>query len=405
MTKNEYIMEAFHKGAYKTTKVMVSWFVINLPTKNPKAIDDYIVYVYDSKVCVNIDSVRQILTDADVNKPLYKEGETVTTTGIQGIPTGTELPLGRLLKYVVINLDSFEGNIPYEDKNMTVRDYDKFIVNGLHKYLKKYARGVSYLSGLSSYIVVSATRSTIAPPKGIDKFVKKTAKKYDLSDPINMSKLDDEVTEYAKQVLKDDPSLGKILDKKTLGRYLKIFGTFGSSTSFGENAPYVTNSLVKGLPTDAKGFSESLNRSRSGSLDRGFNTQIGGVIFNLLSLVSSGLVVTEEDCGTTRMIEVDVTDDKDKKELLDRYTIDGEGNTVKPTFTKKGMYKIRSGVYCKSPGMSYCRHCVGDSLADTPNGIVQATGEVSRVIVIFYMKAMHFTTLEVLKLDKIDELF
>ena len=407
MNINEFIMAMMQNKAYETTSIMHSIFVINLPVTEEQYLKypDYRVYVFNDKYMTNINGAPVEITSKNkVDQPLVREGDIMNTVNILNIPDGTSLPVGRLLKYMVINVSCFEGKIPYTDKMMTVRDYDEYILGGLNSYLKVYARGVKYLVSLSTIINVSATPATIQRPKGIKEFVKKTKKDFDLTDPLAIVAFDNKVKEFAMDALKDDPSFGKTLNKKTLGRFMKLYGTYGSEEAFGGHSAYIDKSLSEGLPTDAEAMAGWLNASRAGSLDRGNNTQIGGVIFNLLSVVVSGLHVVEGKCDTKDMLTVTVQTKADLEDVSTRYTLVG-GKSVKVKPKGFGVYKIRSPLYCITEGRGYCQHCAGERLFDIPDGIVQAGSEVSRVIIAFYMKAMHGRELETIELPSITALF
>jgi len=408
MDSDKFILEAIRTNKHHNSLVLQSFFLkhINSTEEQISKYVDYKVFLFNDKFHTKIDGKLIELTNTNpITEPLVKEGQLITAKDIDGIPDGTELPIGRLVKYTMVNLFAFKGEIPYQDKNMSVRDYDKYILNGLNKYLLPYARAVKYLTSLATIINVSTTQKTLSPPKGIKEFVAKESKKYDLSDPLQTIKLDNAVKDFIANQLKDDPSFGKNFSKKILTRYNKLFGMYGAEESFGSQSKFITKSLADGLPRDAETVATYLNVSRTGSLDRGNNTQIGGVIFNLLAVVSHGLKVEHTDCGTKDLLEVNCYSEDEVNKLADRYTNDSSGKPVRVKLKGPGKYMIRSPEYCRTPGTSYCQYCIGDDITNIPEGIVQAMNDVSRVIISFYMSAIHGRSVRSITLDAFTELF
>ena len=142
-----------------------------------------------------------------------------------------------------------------------------------------------------------------------------------------------------------------------------IFSRGFISNFDGEILPQpIKNSLIEGLTPEE--FFFSTYGCRKGLLDVALNTGTSGYLSRKLIFTCANLQIdTElEDCGTTDLLEVDVTSERKARMLVNRY-YDNNGSLVliTPDNYKEVIGKvieIRSPILCKSPKI--CKTCYGE---------------------------------------------
>lgn len=100
-----------------------------------------------------------------------------------------------------------------------------------------------------------------------------------------------------------------------------------------------------------------------GNYNRGVATQDAGAKTKHFTVAFQSLVVTEEDCGTTKFLKMTITD-KNKSNLKWRWIKNGDSlKLVTPdildSFVGKTVY-ARTPLYCKTPNGCLCWKCAGD---------------------------------------------
>lgn len=126
---------------------------------------------------------------------------------------------------------------------------------------------------------------------------------------------------------------------------------------------YSRHSYAEGL-TPAEWFGATFG-ARKAVLSTKLAVPRGGDLGKQLAVASEGLIVTEEDCGTTNGIPVDVSDRDSVGALLARSTVGFDANAavdskMLDTLKQKKLAKllVRSPITCQSR-TGVCQHCVG----------------------------------------------
>jgi hypothetical protein len=217
------------------------------------------------------------------------------------------------------------------------------------------------------------------------------------------NKLKDFDTEY----LKGDPSLGTFVSGGVKnGARVKMFLTFGAEVAFDKKSgdgKLVYNSLLEGYPKDPENLTNMFNTSRSGSYDRGANTQKGGSAAKEELRATASIKINDTDCGSKNGEFVKV-ESYNYKQIENRYLlVNGKSSLI--TDAKQYIGKtieIRSPQYCLEKGRPLCGVCSGESLRKYPNGVSIIMTDVSAILLATSMAAMHFKELKNIEFNIVD---
>lgn len=292
-----------------------------------------------------------------------------------------------------------EDEVPDDKKSK-----DKIYISQYNKFVNC----VTYMSGMASICIVTATEKNILPPPGIAKKRKELLEKYKgkLHDHVVVAQIEKELLEYDKEYLKDDPSYGKIISGKVANISRKrMYLMFGTEAGFDDSADanLVEDSLYEGWPTDPDKLVDMFNSSRAGSYSRGKETQKGGVVAKVLLRSASNIMVEGEDCGTKVHLERNITKDN-YTSISGRYILKGkdthlvEDDKEAKEYIGKTVY-VRSPMYCKQEGERICATCAGKLLSINPKGVSMSLTEIAAIVLYASMKKMHGKELKTTTLD------
>lgn len=315
--------------------------------------------------------------------------------------------LGKIITNQVLLVYPFNNKLDYINDSFSVPDIEKKLATMLQnktitidEYLK-FTNGCSFLSNLAPIINVSATYKNILPPPNLDKFKIEKVKEYDnkygknwRNDRLRCVEFQEELKKYDTEWLKDDPSYGKLLNKKIKDNArVKMYLTFGPEVGFdktGENMTFIENSLMDQYPEDNKSITALFNSARSGSYDRGKETQKGGAAAKDILRATSSYNITEGDCGSKVGKSIFITKDI-ANSIKGRYMlVNGKPILIEDAtqFINKTI-TIRSPMYCLNPGSSYCTTCTGSIMSLHKNGLSLTVLKISDILLNSSMKSMH----------------
>lgn len=288
-----------------------------------------------------------------------------------------------------ILLKSFYDNPPSRDQELPDRFY-------VREYLE-YVKALFFLTGLTQVCVWAATRKTLLPAPGINELKASLLEenKGSLNELSTIAKIDSELVKHDLAYLKGDPGMqflrgGKAIDVVRKKKY----GMVGAETGLDENAVYgtlIANSLSQGWEIDK--FPEMNTSLRSGSYDRGAQTQLGGVSVKWLLRASANMQITHDDCGSkVGMLTLITSDNKDK--FVGMTLTDGEVDTKLATVEQVGSYlgkyvQMRSPMFCQLDHTDFCKVCCGDRLSVNENGLSVTISDYGSVILNIFLKKMH----------------
>ena len=184
-----------------------------------------------------------------------------------------------------------------------------------------------------------------------------------------------------------------------------MYISFGGEAGFDSKSGYVNfvaNSLLEQYPDLPEQLATMYNTSRSGSYDRGHETQKGGSAAKDIIRSTSGVKIIMGDCGSKKGYKLLVTKNNHKS-LFGRYLLNGK--LIEDTESLIGTtITIRSPLYCLSNGDNYCKICAGEIAATTPTGVSLKLLSVSSALLKISLKAMHNTQVSLHKFNILENL-
>ena len=268
----------------------------------------------------------------------------------------------------------------------------------------KFMNSMFALGAFTQLCVPACSEKSMTAPPGLAELRDRllAQNKDRLHDPAVIAKIEGELTQFLKDYLKGDSSMG-FLSKKSIDVVRKkLFLMTGAEASLDKESGFnlVTRSLNEGWSMDD--FAALCTGSRSGSYNRGAQTELGGEAVKWLFRASSNLGVTGKDCGS-KMGNYMFAAPGEEHKLLGFTALIGT-DSVKIDKTNVGEYMgkrllIRSPMYCKFPKTDFCETCVGERLANSPQGLATAVAHYGDTFIALFMSAMHGTVLELAKLD------
>ncbi len=275
----------------------------------------------------------------------------------------------------------------------------------VHEYLS-FVDAMQHLTVYSQLAVWAATEKTMTAPPGVKEYREQLLEEYKdrLHDPEIIALIDKKLVEFDSQYLKGDPGENFLLSAKSRQVVRKkLFLMHGAEQGIegAVSMELIDNSLSEGWSIDK--FPLLNDSLRSGSFNRGAETQLGGEATKWLFRASSNVVVTVDDCGSTMGMMMNVKDDNVEK-LVGFSIITQSGPKFIATKEEAGAYlgktlMRRSPMFCKLDKTDYCKTCVGIKLAENPTAVSLAVAAYGSTFLSLFMKAMHGKVLAVEKMD------
>lgn len=415
LTIEQYIKIALERRLYRKLKWFYTLFAIK------ETCDDEFLLIKDNKAFVKVGNelleipykpLQPIIRFADVIK--------IGKDNISNLDKDIETTVGRILVNKLLLADVFGSIIPFKDSEIKISSLEGEIATLLSnkkipvdQYLE-WVDNAMFVTDLSRITTVSATEKNLLPPKGIKEFKAKTMKEFvekygedwgrDRSKVVEFENI---LKAYDTEYLQGDPSLGILVSGKVKdGARTKMFLTFGSELAFDKKSgagKIVVQSLLEGYPKDKENLVNMFNTSRSGSFDRGKETQKGGSAAKDILRATSSIKITNKDCGT-QVTKLKVITKDNHGHISNRYIMEG---TTPKLVTDSTAYigkvvRLRSPQYCKEKNASICPICAGESLAKYPTGISIIMTDISAILLATSMAAMHFKALQTIDFDIVE---
>ena len=346
-----------------------------------------------------------------------KDKINLSKNDLRNLSTDIETTLGRIIVNKVLLDFNFNNKIEYINKEISVGKLEDIVAGKMKtdeikvsEYIS-FADSINFLRGLSRITNISATPRNIVAPPGIEQHKVRIRNEFNQKYGENWITNRTLITEYQEELkkidaewLKDDPTNGKLISGKLKNNArVKMFLTFGGEVGFNKNATEVTlvdGSLQNGYPNDKDQLATMFNTSRSGSYDRGKETQKGGTLAKDILRATSGYKISGVDCGSKRGFKVLVTNDN-KDTLKGRHLVSGK------TIENGDMYigktvEIRSPMYCLNKDNTYCETCIGSNMKNYTDGISLNLLSASQTVLTLSLKAMHNTQIKLMKYNILD---
>lgn len=425
MLKEEYFIYAIRNKLLHKMK----WFFAVFGTPASDIVKcEY--YVYENgKYTVNVDGKMVELSNV-AGSAMMSISDTIELTSsiMSNITDKVTTTVGKAIANYLLVYEPFNGKIPYMDGEVSVKKIENIVLknrdtgNGgitIPEY-KRFVNNSIYITSLSRLVSVAATERNILPPPGIEEYKNKTIAEMKaqygedvFKSYVRVAELENKLKEYDTEYLKGDPSLGKLVSGKVKNTArTKMYLMYGAEPGFDRSgvAMLVENSLSQGWPKDAESLARLYNVSRSGSFDRGAETQKGGVVAKIVLRATNSIVITtgeQADCGTKFGKEFLVASYL-KDRIIGRNIIEGSGYkelTYDNIDNYVGRYvTLRSPAYCKQKDGNICSVCAGPRLTEYKTGISLLVLIISSILLDISMFSMHSKELKTIDVD-IDEMF
>lgn len=437
MDKRQFFIEGIQAGTYKRKDWVISLFAITkLPEHNPDKCYPYQLVRSNMRdtnyYCVDPADLTQLIRIDGTNttKPLFvmeepvvlkpndlmnvKE-EVVTTYSAAIINAyvliyafGSKIPYihdmrngGKLDKLIVSKCAEYPAEFLTHDKKYLEECIAKLDPNDPNIYvheLKKYSFALAALPGFSTIAAPAGNVKTMSVNPAIikrrDELLAEHADK--LHDPVIMANIINELATMDMNDFKDDPANGFFIkDKSFFVSRMKAHILYGIEYGMDKSSlkpTVIKTSLGEGIRVaDLPALVDS---SRAASYDRGNQTALAGAGVKEIYRALQNVTVAKQSCNTklglVLPIEVGNVD-----ELVGRYGLDLGNNKsflISKEWATKNIGKnviVRSPMYCKSPGMSYCPECIGIAYSKSPTGLHIAGSDILSIFMNDSMKAMH----------------
>ena len=421
MHKHELLKAVIKSETYKRVPWVISAFSIIQESPDEWRNDPYpyrIVQTPISNYFVNPNSGElEAIEGCAVGSPVYTFKERIVLNiGDVGnvISDNTETTVGNTLFNQICLADSFGTKIPFMKGKVSISKLESIIEETLtdtpaenterrqdviyvDEYIK-FVNSVFELTNFSQLCAWSLTEKIILPPPGLKEFKKKIIEenKNRLHDASVIAEIEKKLVAFDAEFLKGDPGAENFLlgskPKQTVRK--KLFLDYGTERGFEDavKVDFIANSLLEGW--DIEKFATLNNALRSGSFDRGSETQLGGVAFKEILRSTSNISILEEDCGSK--IGRPVLVSKENFKHLRRFTIikdngdleyidkDSQLEPYLGTIVQK-----RSMMYCTLDGNKFCKTCAGFNLGSNPFGASMAAAQFGSTFLALFLSSMH----------------
>lgn len=425
MNKRELFIKAMQAGLYRKLDWVTRAFSMTMDAPGE--------YGYQIKSDVaghyylDPDNLKEYIKieDGVPNVPLYSARENVDIgpSDIVNLKEDIITTYGNLLSNYILLVHPFKDKIPYINKKFSLGKIEDFILPifksnpplGVDRdpafiYVDEYLAlgdAVIYSCGLAQLFTWGLTEKIVIPPEWVVEEKAKLIEKYKgrLNEAATVALIDAELVRLYKEHIKGDPGANFLISQKSTGtvakkKYLMVGGELGLSEDT-VNVALIQNSLAEGW--DVNAFPEMNNTLRAGSFNRGAQTVLGGVAVKGLLRASANLNVSSDDCGSRIGVVADITVDNQSR-FVGRSVILKEGTEVMYKEEDVGRYlgkrtMIRSPMYCKLDKTDYCKVCLGERLANNPEGLSIAVSEYGSTFLGIFLSMAHSKALQLAKLD------
>jgi hypothetical protein len=321
--------------------------------------------------------------------------------------------VGKFFINYLLFVDPFNDKIPYQNKLISAGVSDKLVQELIlndktnRQEYNKYINNAFWFGEDGSIAIQTLSERALGTDPAIAKRKKELLEQHknDLSDPIVMAKIEDELIAMDKAYIKGDvsePFFQAVGNKAYKEQRKKMYIMVGLMSDFSKDTSRVvtvTNNMDKGYQVED--IPAVANEIRRGSYERGKSTAAGGAESKFITRAFQDIRITKEDCGTKRG-KTFVLEDRYKKLFIGRYLIDGTTLTTENIDNYVGKkITIRSPMYCEcKDGVCYrcCDKIINDARLDN---IGMQSLAIADVMVTVAMKSMHSSSINTYKIEDI----
>lgn len=286
---------------------------------------------------------------------------------------------------------------------------DKITLEQLKRYLMKTQKVMPYVSVLSPSQTMMMLTCTKAISKKKEELYRKYKEEIDNGNEIIAEQMEKELLDYAKEILKDDPSLDSF-DSGARGsfgnNFKNMYAMKGATRDPDPNADQqykiIMSNYMQGISRED--YAATARSLSAGPYARGRKTATGGYMEKQMLNAFQHVVIGKQDsdCKTKRYIEVDFSQ-QNIKDYMYSYIIEGS-SLVEITSENLSKYdkkkvKLRFSSMCESKGY-ICNKCAGNlytRLGITNVGM--ATPIAASTLKNLSMKAFHDSSIVTVEMD------
>jgi hypothetical protein len=427
MNRREFFLKAMNAGEYKRKAWVISAFSLVKEIPDAWKKDPYMYRIVQTPAgYFFIDPAKggalSMLDDAVPGVPpfSFKDHLDLDVGDVPNVYEKITTTYGNVLFNYTCLIFPFEGRVKFQLGRINAAKLEQQILDRVQDLVAKnerkdphnteaplyvpeyvkFCEAMFHMAGYTQLCVPALSKKAMVAPPGLVELRTRllNENKDRLHDPAVIAGIMKELIAFDKAYLKDDPASGFLITKKAFDVVRsKLFLMHGAEFGFGDGTmDLVDNSLSEGWNVDK--FPAMMDSLRSGSYNRGAETQLGGEAVKWLLRASSNMAVVKDDCGTHLGLPMFV-DKKSVKKLAGFSIITKEGVIKVPDDEAAGQYLgkfvvLRSPMFCKLDKTDYCAVCVGDRLSINPTALSAAVAEYGTTFMLISMKAMHGKSLE-----------
>lgn len=420
--RRDWVLRAYsvtrHKPINTLDKASIRHYDIHLASEQ----DTRLHFVDPEKVFLNPNAKASdwltVIDDSDKTQPLLGVNERLTLFDgdLPNVFTDIYTTYGTALANMYLLVYPFKSKIAYmnfrqngsevEDKiaELLVADPpqgesrrpDKIYVD---EYLS-FCDSASALAGFASICAPSASMKSLTVDPSVIKLRDELLEQYKdkLHDIAYISLIQGKLAAADKATFKGDSAEGFYIKSKAFDiARMKALIMHGVEVGFGEasdDSKLIRTSLAEGW--NVHKMSVMVDSLRAGSYNRGHQTALGGESVKYFYRVFQNVRLGMDDCKSISGLWWDVNK-YTMKEFPGRYmVVNGTSETVqitkenvKEVLAGRTSVQIRSPMICQSEGSTYCKKCLGDKLAISPNSIYVQVSDIGSTFMYTFMKLMH----------------
>ena len=321
--------------------------------------------------------------------------------------------VGKFFVNYLLFVDPFGDKIPYQNKLISAGVSDKLVQELVsndktnRQEYNKYINNAFWFGEDGSIVIQTLSERALGTDPRIAKRKQELLEqhKHELTDPIVMSKIEDELVAMDKAYIKGDVSEpffqavgGKAYKEYRKKMYIMV-GTMADFTKNSNKMVTVVNNMDKGYQVED--IPAIANEIRRGAYSRGKSTAEGGYESKFITRAFQDIRITKEDCGTKRG-KTFVLEDRYKKMFIGRFLTNGTVLTTDNINDYVGKkITIRSPMYCECKD-GICYRCCDKVINECKlENIGMQTLAIADVMVSVAMKAMHMSSISTYKVEDI----
>lgn len=283
--------------------------------------------------------------------------------------------------------------------------------------VERYKQFLNYTQFFMPYETILApnhTEAILSCTRFIEKkkkeLIEQNKEAIENGDVVVIEKIEKELLNYAKELLKDDPSLdvyesggGGNFENNFKNMYVMKGAIRNPDPEAKKQFNIATSSFIDGVSADE--YSLLANSLAAGPYSRSKKTEIGGHWEKLFGAAFQSIVLDPpgSDCGTNKYITIELTE-SNLPEFMYNYIIKSNGELEELTSDNADKYigkkvKMRFSIFCKSK-TGLCNKCMGNFFYRRGGrNVGLATIQIPSTLKLRAMKAFHDSTISTVEIN------